>query len=178
MTTTALRLVGRAIRVIGGSFMIALIASAASAQLVTLRVGTAAAPPGATVQVPVTMSGSAGVVGGAQLDILFETAVLSMPNPPCTASTGVPVTTSFPDSPPAPAGRDRIRLLVAEDTALGLVADGELARCSFQISSGAVLGTATTLAAERQMASDQEGTPVSSSAASGSVSVQCGACGC
>src|SRR5512139_771297 len=115
---------------------------------VTVDVGTASGLPGAAVSVPISVSGGWWLVAGAQVDVLFDEAILSVDNPEtsCTLASRLEgtqsVAASFPITLPAPPGQRRLRVIVTP--VFGAVVpfgDGEIASCTFTISASATPGT-------------------------------------
>ncbi len=158
-------------------------AGGAAAGPTSLTVGSVTGCRGALVQIPVTMSGSLEPAGGAQLDMLYDTAVLSVPNPtsPCTLdAAGMPagsLKTSFPTSPPPPPGKARLRVLLVDTANLTTFGNGQLFRCQFQIKSDAPVGS-STVAGEKQLVGDADGEAFVTTISNGAVTVTTTGCGC
>ncbi len=143
----------------------------------TLTIGSVSGSRGATISIPVTLSGGPGGYTGAQLDVLYATAVLSVPNPttPCTLTApGMPASalrTSFPTSPPAPSGKKRMRVAVIDTANLTQFGNGAWVSCTFKIQSTAPLG-GSTVAGELQVVSDAASRKLPSTVVNGVVTVR------
>lgn len=112
--------------------------AAATASAVTLQIGSTCGAQGSTVTIPVSISGGAGTIAGAELDIVFDAAVLS--NPTCSKDARLTSQTlywSLPASPPTPAGKQRLRLLVLDPDNASAFDDGPLLTCTFSMNPGA-----------------------------------------
>jgi hypothetical protein len=153
---------------------------------VTITIGSTTGPRGATVAIPVALSD--GAVAGAQVDIVFNTSVLSISNPSSNCSLGAaPAETgahtllvSTPTMPAPPAGHQRLRLLIIPSFASSSIATfnpGTMASCNFTIGTEAPLGPSSLLA-QLPGASDTSGNEIVAVGQSGQVTVQCGPCGC
>jgi len=150
---------------------------------VFIGVGNANAAPGGSATFTVTLSGiAAGGVpaNNAQLDIIFDTTVFAPLANAAAASAACTVdprlaslthTETVPTSPAVPPGMQRLRLNVIDTGAvLGLVTDGVLYTCTFQVRSTAATGP-TTLQATRQNVGDSSGNPLTSSTVNGTVTI-------
>ena len=151
-------------------------------QLDRIVIGTGSAIPGASVTIPISVVGSAGMMAGVQVDVLYDDAVFSItPNSDCTIASRLSSTHQFgassPATPSAPAGKKRLRILVYSrfDSILTFT-DGLVANCTFQISATGPPGS-YVLDGERQQASDTAGNILTLQAQDGSITV-CGGCGC
>jgi hypothetical protein len=155
-----------------------LLASPLSAMATTtLTIGSVSGSRGAMVVIPVTLSGGPGGYVGAQVDVLYPTAVLSVPNPtaPCTLTApGLPASalkTSFPTSPPAPSGKRRLRLAVIDTANRTPFGNGAWVSCTFQILSNAPLG-GSTVAGQLQVVNDAAARKLPSGVVNGVVTVR------
>ena len=158
------------------------------------------ASPGATLQLGLSdtpmragpngtfslLIGSSGPHAGAQLDIVFDTAVLSInPATDCGLGTGVSSSTHsafayFASSPSVPAGRQRLRVIVADKDGAAPVSNfsgGYLAFCNFFVKPSAPLGD-TQLIAERPHVCDPNGDELSTIAISRTLTIVTGCTGC
>jgi hypothetical protein len=145
--------------------------AAAAAQTVTLQIGSASGARGQGVVIPVILTGGGGMVAGAQLDMIFDTAVFASPT--CAKHsrlTNHSLSTSLPMSPPVPAGKTRQRSLLADTNSASAFTDGRLFACIFPIKTTAPTGTFTILGS-RQRVSDSPGNEVPSIVTNGSVTV-------
>ena len=144
--------------------------------MVTLTVGTASAQAGGSVTVSVGASGGQGEVATAQLDLLYDPAVLELDDPTTACAkdprlAGHSLSASLPADPPAPAGLRRLRLFVGDLTApIATFTDGGVATCTFRVK-GDVGGTSVSLAADRLNVGDARGNVFGSQAVSGGVSI-------
>jgi hypothetical protein len=138
---------------------------------ITQDIGSASGLRGSMITIPVTITNTADMVGGAQLDLLYPTAILS--NPRCVKAarlTHHSLSTSFPSSPPAAAGSTRMRALIVDLDAASTFDDGRLFRCSFTINPTAPPGT-YAIFGELQNVSDSVGDILISTVSDGSVTV-------
>lgn len=159
--------------------------SAAAVQgTVALQVGSASGAAGSAVTIPVAVQCGGGAVAGAQVDVLFDTSVLSAPT--CSKDarlTNQSLYWSLPVNPPAPSGQARLRLIVLETEGSVLAptidtfTDGALLSCTFQIAATAAAGP-YTLVGERSTVSDVSGNAIASVVTNGSLTVVPPAAGC
>jgi hypothetical protein len=157
----------------------ALLAAAQSARaVIVLDIGDDSAPVNGVVLLPVTIAGASGPLGGAQLDILYPTAALSVPDPEtaCDLASGHPgsVVTAAPSSPPPPPGKQRLRVLVF-DLQGGSFGNGELVRCRFTVKGTAQSG-AYAVSGDGSAVSDPAGNALSSQVSGGTAIVCPGCC--
>jgi len=103
---------------------------------VTIDIGSATAAPSGSVQVPIAMAGATGGAGGAQVDVLFPQAELTVSDPStaCVPSSGVPGAVSAAMVVPG-----RLRLILWNDTGAHYN-DGTLMTCTFAVASDAAAG--------------------------------------
>jgi hypothetical protein len=153
-----------------------------SVGLPVLAVGSTLGSPGATVTVPVSMSNSGGAAAAVQLDVLFNTSVLSLPNPsaacakpqvtnPDTGQLQVDPRLAYHDLLTAQPAAGRLRLLVVDRTgATDLLTDGPLATCTFRLSTTAPAGS-YLLSPANVAASDAAGNALSTSGTAGAIVV-------
>jgi hypothetical protein len=141
-------------------------------QSVTVQVGSASGLRGTSVVIPVSMSGGNGSVAGAQIDIVFDAAVLDSPTCALDARlTNHSLSYSFPSDPPVPSGKTRVRTLVLDTNApTDTFSDGVMLSCTFQIKAGAAFG-ASTLTGEMAHVSDASGNPLTPSTVNGTITV-------
>jgi hypothetical protein len=146
---------------------------------VTVDVGTASGPPGAAVQLPISISGGGGLVAGVQVDLLYDIDDLD-PYFDCVLSARLgsrTVAAEFVSVPAPPAGMRRLRVVVLPSfSSIAPFTDGEVAVCTFDISGSAVPGAIAVQAAVTG-ASDANGIPFPTVGDAGSITV-CGGCGC
>ncbi|MFI5366762.1 MAG: cohesin domain-containing protein [Candidatus Binatia bacterium] len=142
--------------------------------MVTLTVGTTVTGQSATVSVD--LSGGQGAVAAAQLDLLFDPTLLDIGDPGVSCSrdprlTDDVMSATLPDSPPAPAGLQRLRLFVGDITPpIASFSDGQILTCTFQIK-GSAPASAISLQADRLNVSDAQGNTFGTQAVSGGVSI-------
>lgn len=142
--------------------------------MVTLTIGTVAGVPGDTVNVPIDLSGGQGEVATAQLDLLFDPTVLAIDDPGSACAKDPRLTehvlsAMITNSPPAPAGLQRLRLFIGDLTPpVATFDDGYIATCAFQIKASAAT---QPLAADRLNVGDAHGDVFGSQAVSGGVSI-------
>ena len=147
-----------------------------------ITIGTGSNVPGASVAIPISVIGSGGMMAGVQVDILYDENVFSVtPSSDCAIASRLNSTHQFgsalTSSPPAPSGKKRLRVLVyPRFDFITTFTDGEVASCTFHISSSAAAGS-YVLDGERQDASDVDGNVLGLQAQDGSITV-CGGCGC
>ncbi len=157
------------------------------AMTTNLAIGNPQGVRGTTVTVDVAINGAANVATGAQLDILFDPAVLTIADPSSNCALGTALNpqdhmlgASLPASPAPPSGRDRLRILVVptlSHSPLLPLSDGTIASCTFQILGDAPLGP-SALTAELAEVVDASGNVVQFvTTADGEVMV-CDGCGC
>ena len=143
--------------------------------MVTLAVGAVAGAPGDTVSVPIDLSGGQGEVATAQLDLLFDPAVMTIENPSSACVKDPRLTEHVfsaivTNSPPPPAGLQRLRLFVGDVTPpVAAFGDGRIATCTFQVQATAA--SQATLAADRLNVGDVHGDVFGSQAVTGGVSI-------
>jgi hypothetical protein len=138
---------------------------------ITQQIGSASGARGANITIPVAVSGGAGSVSATQLDILYPTNVLN--NPSCVKASRLSnhsLSTSLPNTPPAPSGKTRLRTLISDLSAASTFADGQIFSCTFTIKPSAPKGT-HTISGERQHISDATGNELPAAVTNGSVTV-------
>lgn len=152
----------------------------------TLEIGAATGVPGQTVAITVNISGG-GEIATAQMDLLFDTAVLSISDPDhpesaCVVDQRLRSTeqsfTFLPQQPGAPAGKDRLRLFVADlalcsddlTSTLDAFGEGPLLTCTFRIKPNAPLGV-SALTGQRLNVGDARGNEFGALSVPGSVTV-------
>lgn len=152
-------------------------------QTVTVDVGTASGMPGSSITVPISLSEGEGLVAGAQIDIVYDDAILSVGNPnvSCAVASRIEqshlVVASLPNSPGVPAGKRRLRVIVYSGFSLiSTLTDGDIASCTFTIGSSATAGQYNLLT-DMASATDEDGDTFTTLAEFGWVQV-CGGCGC
>src|ERR1700687_5543577 len=97
-----------------------------SGEIRSLDVGSASGKPGDSVTIGVNLSGGGGVAT-AQMDLLFDAAVLDIPDPATACHVDPRLTTTdvaftfLPQTPNTPAGKVRMRLFVGN---MNLCKDG------------------------------------------------------
>jgi hypothetical protein len=142
--------------------------------MVTLAVSTTVT--GQSAAVSVDLSGGKGEVATAQLDLLFDPNVLDIGDAPASCAkdprlTAHVLSVTMPDSPPAPAGLQRLRLFVGDITPpVSSFDDGRILTCTFQVKGNAA-SSAITLAADRLNVGDTHGSTFGSQAVSGGTSI-------
>jgi hypothetical protein len=153
-----------------------------SVGLPVLAVGSTLGGPGATVTVPVSMSNSGNAAAAVQLDVLFTTSVLSLPNPSAACAKPQVINTDtgqLEDDPrlaqhalrTAQPAAGRLRLLVVDlNGASDLLTDGALATCTFRLSTTALAGS-YPLSPANVAASDAAGNALSTSGTAGAIVV-------
>ena len=130
-----------------------------SGDVVTFELGSAEGAPGQTVDVGVSVRGGGGELVMAQLDLVFDPSVLTLSDPEtgCRLDGRLSrqvLKVSYPDSPPAPPGRQRLRLFVGDLVLpVDAFADGPVLSCTFAINANAPAGV-VDLSAEQPNASD------------------------
>jgi hypothetical protein len=124
-----------------------------SAEVRSLDIGSAIGLPGDPVEIKVSLSGG-GDVATAQLDMLFDPAVLAIPNAAtdCRVDNRLVTTdatfTFLPTTPSAPPGKARLRLFVGNINIckdgltfpVGAFDQGTLLSCTFHIRPDAAVG--------------------------------------
>lgn len=145
---------------------------------VIVDIGAGTGPRGGSASVPISISGGGGAVAGAQVDILFSQTAFSVANPSTNCivasrlASGYQISASLPTSPPPPAGKKRLRVIVLPDfDSVSGFTDGLIATCTFQISTSAATGT-HTLQGDRQEVSNTSGSAIGSTVDNGSILVQ------
>jgi len=127
-----------------------------------------------------------GDIATAQLDLIFDTNVLEIPDPAtaCTVNSRIAPTdatfTFLPQTPSTPAGQARLRLFVGDMNLCkaGLtfpataISDGPLFTCEFRINPLATPGDSTTLTAQRLNVGDPRGDVFGTTFTQGTVTVQ------
>jgi len=156
----------------------------------SLDIGSATGAPGDSVTIPISLSipgdtnPADGDVATAQLDLIFDTTVLDIPDPAsaCTVDPRVQATdatfTFLPQTPNTPAGMARLRLFVGnlDFCKTGAILDvtafsqGPLLSCTFRIDPSAPAGT-SPLTALRLNVGDPLGYTFGTASTSGSVTV-------
>ena len=123
-------------------------APAAGAQ-VTVAAGNGTGAPGGTASVTMTLTGGGGNVATVGFDVLFDTSVLGVQTTTdgtptsCTLAPRLAATHTLEQFLPE-AGRLRLGVFDLVPP-LNTFADGDLATCTFDINSSAVLGTTSQL---------------------------------
>jgi len=144
--------------------------------MVTLTVGSEAAQAGGSVTLSVGVTGGAGEVATAQVDLLFDPAVMELDDPEsgCVKDARLAehvLFASLPADPPAPSGLQRLRLFVGDLTMpIATFGDGAIAACTFHVKQEGA-GTSVTLAADRLNVGDARGNVFGSRVVSGGVSI-------
>jgi hypothetical protein len=153
-----------------------------SVGLPVLAVGSTLGSPGTTVTVPVSMSNSGNAAAAVQLDVLFNTSVLSLPNPSAACAKPQVINTDtgqLEDDPrlaqhalrTAQPAAGRLRLLVVDlNGASDLLTDGALATCTFRVGTSAAAGS-YSLSPANVAASDAAGNALSTSGTAGAIVV-------
>lgn len=150
----------------------------------TIDVGSATGSPGGTVPITINLGGG-GDVATAQLDLLFDTTVLDITDPPtqCSVAPRLNATeTSFnflPRRPNAPDNEARLRLFVADlmlcqdnlSYPFDAFDEGPLLACTFQIKANAPLGP-SQLTPERLNIGDARGNTFGLGSTPGVLTVQ------
>ncbi len=164
----------------------AALAGVASAERTLTLMAPPTISPGQTMSLSVALGDSEGVtdVATAQLDVLFDARVFSLPNPnqdcivdPRLTATDVAFT-FLPRRPDTPDNFDRLRVFVADlaicnpnftpmSNAFG---SGPLVTCSFVVNPQAPLGQ-TTVSGERTNLGDVMGVEIPSSGTSANITV-------
>ncbi len=117
--------------------------------LVTLGISATKSDDGQQATVAVDMSGGGGEVATAQLDILFDPAVLDLGDTRVSCRKDARLvnqvlSATLPSTPEAPAGLQRLRLFVGDiSDPIATFADGRIVTCTFQIRGGNAAGEAT-----------------------------------
>jgi len=156
----------------------------------SLDIGSASGFPGDSVTIPISLSipgdsnPADGDVATAQLDLIFDTTVLDIPDPAsaCTVDPRLQATdatfTFLPQTPNTPAGMARLRLFVGNldlcpgGAVLSVMAftQGTLLSCTFHIDPSAPAGD-SPLTAERLNVGDPLGDSFGTASTSGNVKV-------
>lgn len=162
-----------------------------STEIRSLDIGSASGAPGQSVTIPVNLSipgdtnPEDGDVATAQLDLIFDTTVLQIPDPAsaCTVDPRLQATdatfTFLPQTPDTPAGMARLRLFVGnmDLCKMGAVLNvmsftqGPLLSCTFRIDPLAQPGASTQLTAERLNVGDPLGDSFGTATTPGTVTV-------
>jgi hypothetical protein len=133
---------------------VVLSAGGAVAQVPQLAIGNASGAPDGQATVTVSLSNAGESAATAQLDVLFDEAVLSIADPvsACVKDarlTAQVLNATLPGSPPAPEGQKRLRLAILDIMPpIESLSDGNLVTCTFDIATDAPLGD-VTLTADR-----------------------------
>ncbi len=143
--------------------------SLASAQDVTIDIGSGSGTPGGTAAITVSISNiNALNVSAAQVDVLFDSTALSFANIDpgshqvldCVADSRLNALThsaSIITNPPPPAGQSRLQLGIVSTTfPLQTFGDGPLFTCTFQIGASVAVSTNLTLAGDRPLVTDNQ----------------------
>jgi hypothetical protein len=144
--------------------------------MVTLTVGSTTSTEGGTATISVDMSGGQNEASTAQIDLLFDPAVLEVDSASSACAKDARLTAqifsaTLPSTPPPPPGLQRLRLFVGDITPpVATFADGPLFRCTFRVKSGAV-GATTTLGADLLNVGDFRGDVFGSRAVVGGVTI-------
>lgn len=157
----------------------------------TVTVGTSAGDRGGTATITVNVSsppGATNVWAGMQMDIVYDTAKLSLdPDVHCQQDARFPTTDGFGvffqaanvTSPPPPTGKKRLRVLLFESAVLhegqGWT-DGPAFSCTFNLASNAPLGNAA-LTPEAIEVIEDDTDLVSTTGAPGYITI-CSGCQC
>jgi len=105
--------------------------------VVTLDISTAEADAGQSVELTVNVSGGGGEVATAQLDVLFDPAVIDIGDPRVSCSkdarlSNQVLSATLPASPEAPGGLRRLRLFVGDiSDPVAAFGDGRIVTCRF-----------------------------------------------
>ena len=143
--------------------------------MVTLTVGAVAGAPGDTVACRSTSAVAKERSRAAQMDLLFDPNVMAIADPenPCTKDARLTedvFSALTTNSPPPPAGLQRLRLFVGDITPpVATFDDGHIATCTFQAASWR--GDARRLTADRLNVGDAHGEVFGSQAVTGGVSI-------
>jgi len=154
-----------------------------SGEIRSLDVGSAAGNPGDTVTIAMNLSGG-GDVATAQMDLLFDAAVLDIPDAASACHVDARLTTTdvaftfLPQTPNTPAGKVRMRLFVGNmnlcKAGLTFPVDsfdeGPLLACAFHIRTDAPGGD-SALTAERLNVGDPRGDEFGTASTAGKVTV-------
>ena len=127
------------------------------------------------VAVAVALTDGMAVSAGGQLDILYDTAALTFSHCSNTGLAGMEdheVLTAVPETPPAPAGKTRLRVVIKPMDAgpIASFENGLLAWCYFDVRSDAPVGDSHLLT-ERVFGSDADGTEMPTTATSGKIAI-------
>jgi MYXO-CTERM domain-containing protein len=137
---------------------VVLSAGGAVAQVPQLAIGNASGAPDGQATVTVSLSNAGESAATAQLDVLFDEAVLSIADPvsACVKDprlTAQVLNASLPGAPPAPEGQKRLRLAILDIMPpIESLSDGNLVTCTFDIAADAPLGDVTLTADRLQVA--------------------------
>jgi hypothetical protein len=157
----------------GGSVHVSPSAPATTPATVRLSLNSSSAMPGDTVSVVVTLKDDAEIAAGAQLDVIYDSAVLSPEDCGIYPLSGRPHTlrTARPVQPVGPFGKDRLRLLLLDEALSGnVLGEGVLLGCAFRVGAAAPLGT-WPLTAHEPTVTDALGNPLEVVTVDGSVTV-------
>ena len=144
--------------------------------MVTLTVGSTTSTEGGTATISVDMSGGQGEVSTAQIDLLFDPAALEVDSASsaCTKNarlTAQVFSATLPNTPPPPAGLQRLRLFVGDIAPpVATFADGPLFSCTFRVKTGAA-GATSVLGADLLNVGDFRGDVFGSRAVVGGVTI-------
>ena len=152
----------------------ALLGTAGPARSVDLVVGADVTNENCAADVPLSISGGGGNTGGFKLDVQWDTASFTLPNPsdPCTLATGLPgqvFTQVDPADVPPQAGRSTLRVVLL-DFGGGTYPDGVAVTCKFRPTAGTA-GGLYVLDAVSPEASDPDGNALAATATDGEISV-------
>jgi Tol biopolymer transport system component len=144
--------------------------------MVTFGIGSAAGSPAETVTVQIDARGGGGEMVMAQIDLLYDPALLTVTDASTACRLHPRLTqqilrASLPDDPPAPDGKQRLRVFVGDivlptDT----FDDGPIASCTFEINGDAEAGVAS-LVADHLNVSDAQGGAFGTTAAGGRIEI-------
>lgn len=150
--------------------ILALVAASSAFAAPSLTVGAVSGAPGATVNVPVSISNDSSV-SALQFDVLFDAAKISAVGVP-TRGAALASTDHDLDSNLVSSGRFRVLLL---SNSLTVVPNGEIVVIPFTIAANAPLGSVTLTLSDVEMV-DGNATVVASTVTHGEIDVEPSGC--
>lgn len=137
---------------------------------VNQQIGSASGARGTSVSISVTLTGGLGQVAGSQLDLLYPDILTNASCVKAGRLTQHSLSTSTPSTPSAPAGKVRLRTLVADIGGGRTFSDGTMFTCTFTIKSTAAPGTYGVLG-DRGHVGTADGSEPPSSVTDGQITV-------
>jgi hypothetical protein len=144
--------------------------------MVTFTAGSLGGAPGDTATVSVDMQGSVGQVASAQIDLLYDPAILDIGDPSASCRLNARLADQFlsatlPSDLATPPGLRRLRLFVGDISApITTFGDGPVASCTFHVKAGTA-GVDAVVAMDNLTVSDDVANRFGCQAVSGTVSI-------